>query len=388
MRLTLVTETYFPQVNGVSRTLGQLVRRLTEAGDKVQLILPDYGRGAAAEDVTMHRVRSISPPFYRELRLPLPPFGGVHRAIDRFRPDLIHIATEAMLGLSTLGHALRRKIPVVSSFHTNFDQYSDHYGVGWARGTIWRYMRWFHNRTRETYVPSRPTIAGLRARGFERLILWPRGVDSRLFRPDRPGRLAVRRALGIGPDELVVGYVGRIAVEKNVTFLADSLARVAAERPDTRFLFVGDGPARSEVERQMGPHARFVGYRSGEDLADHYAAADLFAFSSLTETFGNVVLEALASGLPVVALRGGGIGDIVQPGVTGVLCEPDATIEQFARAVTTLVDDSEFRRRTAGSARAYALSQSWDTIMDALREHYLQVIAHASPHAAIGALVS
>ena len=259
MRLTLVTETYFPQVNGVSRTLGQLVRRLTEAGDKVQLILPDYGRGAAAEDVTMHRVRSISPPFYRELRLPLPPFGGVHRAIDRFRPDLIHIATEAMLGLSTLGHALRRKIPVVSSFHTNFDQYSDHYGVGWARGTIWRYMRWFHNRTRETYVPSRPTIAGLRARGFERLILWPRGVDSRLFRPDRPGRLAVRRALGIGPDELVVGYVGRIAVEKNVTFLADSLARVAAERPDTRFLFVGDGPARSEVERQMGPHASIRG---------------------------------------------------------------------------------------------------------------------------------
>ena len=138
----------------------------------------------------------------------------------------------------------------------------------------------------------------------------------------------------------------------------------------------------------MGPQARFVGYRSGEDLADHYAAADLFAFSSLTETFGNVVLEALASGLPVVALRAGGIGDIVQPGVTGVLCEPDATPEQFARAVTTLVDDAELRRRTAGSARAYALSQSWDAIMDALREQYLHVIAHASPHAPTEALVS
>ena len=388
MRVTLVTETYFPQVNGVSRTLGQLVRYLTETGDTVQLVVPDYGGGARDLHEPTHRVRSISPPFYKELRLPLPPFGAAHRTIDAFQPDLIHIATEAMLGLSTLRHALWHAIPVVSSFHTNFDQYSDHYGVGWARGTIWRYLRWFHNRTRETYVPSRATIAALAARGFERQVLWPRGVDSRLFRPDRPGRLAVRRALGFGLDDVVIGYVSRIAVEKNVTFLAEALARVTADRPGARFLFVGDGPARADVERQMGPHARFVGYKSGEDLADHYAAADLFAFSSLTETFGNVVLEALASGLPVVALRAGGIGDIVQPGVTGLLCEPDATPEQFARAVTALVDDAELRRRIAASARDYALSQSWDTIMSALRQRYLGVIEHASPHAPAAALIS
>jgi glycosyltransferase involved in cell wall biosynthesis len=383
MRLTLVTETYFPQVNGVSRTLGQLVTHLTEAGDTVQLVPPDYGRDKAVEHEPAHRVRSIVLPFYKELHLPLPPFGGAHRAIDRFRPDLIHIATEAMLGLSMLGHAQRRAIPVVSSFHTNFDQYSHHYGVGWARGTIWRYLRWFHNRTRETYVPSRSTIAGLKARGFERLVLWPRGVDSRLFRPDRPGRQAVRRALGFGPEDIVIAYVSRIAVEKNVDFLAAALARVAADRPAARFLFVGDGPARAEVERKLGPQARFVGYRSGDDLADHYAAADLFAFSSLTETFGNVVLEALASGLPVVALRAGGIGDIVQPGITGLLCAPDATAEQFARAVEVLVDDSELRVRIAESARAYALGQSWDAIIGDLRERYLQVIAHAPAEALI-----
>jgi glycosyltransferase involved in cell wall biosynthesis len=246
--------------------------------------------------------------------------------------------------------------------------------VGWARGTIWRYLRWFHNRTRETYVPSRPTIAELEGRGFERLVLWPRGVDGHLFSPDRPGRWRVRQALGFAPEDVVIGYVGRIAVEKNVGFLADALARVAGERPNARFLFVGDGPARSEVERQMGPHARFVGYRSGEDLADHYAAADLFAFSSLTETFGNVVLEALAAGLPVVALRAGGIGEIVRPGVTGLLCESDATPDQFARAVTMLVDDVELRRRLADSARGYALSQSWDAIMGGLRDRYLQVV--------------
>jgi glycosyltransferase involved in cell wall biosynthesis len=355
------------------------VRHLSEAGDRVQLVLPDYG--AAAEHEPTHRVRSITLPFYKELHLPVPPFGTAHRAIDRFRPELIHIATEATLGLSVLRHALRRAIPVVSSFHTNFDQYSDHYGVGWARGTIWRYLRWYHNRTKETYVPSRPTIAALEAKGFERLVLWPRGVDGRQFRPDRPGRDVVRRALGFGPDDAVIGYVGRIAVEKNVTFLADALARVAAERPGARFLFVGDGPARPEVERRMGPQARFVGYRRGDDLADHYAAADLFAFSSVTETFGNVVLEALASGLPVVALRAGGIGDIVQPGVNGLLLDPKTTPDPFARAVMTLVDDVELRRRYADSARAHALSQTWDAIMGALRDRYVHVIGQESPHA-------
>jgi glycosyltransferase involved in cell wall biosynthesis len=193
----------------------------------------------------------------------------------------------------------------------------------------------------------------------------------------------VRRALGFRPEDVVVAYVSRIAVEKNVGFLAAALARVAADRTGVRYLFVGDGPARGEVERKLGQHARFVGYRSGDDLADHYAAADLFAFSSLTETFGNVVLEALASGLPIVALGAGGIGDIVQPGITGLLCAPDATVDEFAGAVKTLIDDTELRLRTAESARAYALTQSWDAIMDGLRERYLQVAAQAPAEALI-----
>lgn len=377
MRVTLVTETYFPQVNGVSRTVNQLVRHLGEAGDQVQLIHPDYG--ALAEPGYAHPVRSMVLPFYKELHLPLPPFGGVHRAIDAFRPDLVHIATEAMLGLSVLRHASRRAYPVVSSFHTNFDQYSAHYRIGWARGTIWRYLRWFHNRTRETYVPSQTTIAELEARGFERLVLWPRGVDGQLFRPNRPGRETLRRALGFGPDDAVIGYVSRIAAEKNVGYLTEALAQVALARPNVSFLFVGDGPARGEVERRMGRHARFVGYRSGEDLADHYAAADLFAFTSLTETFGNVILEAMASGLPVVALRAGGVADIVQPGVTGVLIEPDAPPAQFARAVMSLTDDADDRRRTSESARAFALSQNWDAIMKSLRQCYQAIIAETAP---------
>ena len=163
--VTLVTETYFPQVNGVSRTLGELARHLRECGDDVQFICPDYGTEVDAGEV-YSRSRRVVLPFYKELHLPRPPFGRVHRAVAAFRPDIVHIATEATLGWSLLRYALKRGVPVVSSFHTNFDQYSGHYGVGWAKGLIWRYLRWFHNSTRETYVPSNATIRELRNEGF------------------------------------------------------------------------------------------------------------------------------------------------------------------------------------------------------------------------------
>jgi glycosyltransferase involved in cell wall biosynthesis len=377
MRLTLVTETFAPQVNGVSRTLGQLVHHMEKAGDEVQVVHPNYGQASTrAHD---HQVASFVLPFYREVSVPFPPFRAVHRAIDAFRPDVVHVATEITLGLSALRYSLRREIPTVSSFHTNFDQYCDHYRLGWAKGLAWRYLRWFHNRTRETYVPSRATIEELEARGFERLVLWPRGVDGQLFRPDRPGRAKVREALGFGPDDVVIGHVSRLAAEKNVMHLAQALREVGEARPDARFLFVGDGPARSELEEEMGPNARFVGYQGGEDLADHYAAADLFAFASLTETFGNVVLEALASGLPSVVIRAGGVGEIVRSGETGILIEPEDPPSQMARALIGLVDDPTLRREMAEAARAYALSQTWDAIMGRLRDRYLAVADRGAP---------
>ena len=372
MRVTLVTETYFPQVNGVSRTLRELARCLRESGDEVQLICPDYGTVVDQQNVCP--VPSIVLPFYKELHLPRPPFGRVHRAVAAFGPDIIHIATEATLGWSLLRYGLKHSLPVVSSFHTNFDQYSGHYGVGWAKGLIWRYLRWFHNSTRETYVPSYTTIRELETRGFARLALWRRGVDSEVFRPDRPGRASVRRELGWSPDDVVITYVSRIAPEKNVDYLAQALAIVAAERPAVRILFVGDGPSREVLQHRMGAIAHFAGYRQGADLADHYAAADLFAFSSLTETLGNVVLEAMSSGLPVVALRAGGVGETIESGSNGILVEPGEPPERFAAAVGWLIDQADERRRMAEAARTYAVSQSWEAIMDVLRRHYQDAI--------------
>jgi glycosyltransferase involved in cell wall biosynthesis len=376
MRVTLVTETFAPQVNGVSRTLGQLVRTLEERGDAVQVIHPSYGERPGRPDRVA--VRAVRVPFYPELRLPVPPFGAMRRAIDAFEPDVVHIATEATLGFAALQHATRRRLPVVSSFHTNFDQYAAHYRIGWARSTIWRYLRWFHNRTLETYVPSRATIANLSARGFERLVLWPRGVDCTNFRPDRPGRAAVRAALGFEPGHVVVGHVSRIAAEKNVEYLGAALELAARARPAIiRLLIVGDGPARPELEQRLGDSARFVGYQSGEALADHYAACDVFAFASRTETFGNVVLEAMAAGLPVVAICSGGPAETIADGRTGLLVEPEDPPERMAESIIRLVDNAALRGRMAEAARDYALTQSWETINEALRERYERLLAAA-----------
>jgi glycosyltransferase involved in cell wall biosynthesis len=301
----------------------------------------------------------------------------VHRAVGAFRPDIVHIATEATLGYSLLRYGLKHRLPVVSSFHTNFDQYSGHYRVGWAKTLIWRYLRWFHNCTRETYVPSHTTIRDLQERGFERLELWRRGVDSELFRPDRAGRLEVRRARGWSPEDLVITYVSRIAPEKNVDYLADALAIVASRKREVKLLFVGDGPSRRALEARIGKIAHFAGYRQGAELADHYAAGDLFAFSSRTETLGNVVLEAMASGLPVVALKAGGVAETVQSGSTGILVEPDQPAHRFAAAILWLIEQSDERRRMSEAARAFAVSQSWHALMSDLRGRYQRVIDEA-----------
>ncbi len=372
MRVSVVSETYFPQVNGVSRTLGEMVRVLTERGDQIQLIHPHYE--TPPSDPRSVTARSIAMPFYRELRLPLPPFRHVRRAIEEFDPDVIHIATEATLGLTVLRHALKRKRIVVSSFHTNFDKYSRHYQVGWARSIIAAYLRWFHRRTSLTFVPSDVTINELEKMGFERMVLWKHGVDASMFRPDRPGRQAVRARHGFRDDEVVIGYVGRIAREKNIKYLAQVLEIATKKRPQARFLVVGDGPARAGFEARIGHFAPFVGYKHGEELADYYTALDIFAFASTTETFGNVVLEAMASGLPVAAIRAGGVAEIVRSGSTGLLVEADEPPEALAERLIQLVDDEALRKSLGASAHRYALEQSWEAVMDGLRERFQALI--------------
>jgi glycosyltransferase involved in cell wall biosynthesis len=377
LRISLVTETYFPQVNGVSRTLDRLVRHCAEQGDRLQLLLPRYPQGAAAlpGGVESHAWRSVPLPFYPEVRLPLVTPAGVTQALAGFRPDLVHIATEGPLGRSALRGCRRLGIPTVSSYHTNFAEYLRLYHLGWFAPLCWAYLRRFHNATRLTFCPTPSTRRELEAHGFRNVRVWSRGVDSERFHPSRRD-LALRSTLGIAPDEVVLAYAGRLAAEKNLDMLTEAW-RTLAERRRCRLLFIGDGPLRGRLERQAGERSIFVGYRHGEELARMYASADLFVFPSLTETFGNVILEAMASGLPAIAFAVQGPGDIIADGRTGRLVE---TVHAggLREALSALVRDADHRRKLAVEARRYAEEQSWRRIMDELRSDYRRALVAAN----------
>jgi glycosyltransferase involved in cell wall biosynthesis len=318
MRLSLVTETYPPEVNGVARTLHHLVTGLTGLGHEVEVVRSRPARTAECAQSNGH-VERIVPglplPGYPELRFGLPSGGRLRRMWRESRPDVIHVATEGPLGWTAVGAARRLGIPVSSSFHTNFHSYGKHYRYGFLRGFALRYLRRAHNRADCTLVPSSTIRRRLEAAGFRNLAILGRGVDTELFSPARRDE-GLRESWGASAGTPVVLYVGRLAGEKNIPLLfrAWDALREHASRP--RLVLVGDGPARRELERSH-PEAHYAGMRHGEDLARHYASGDLFLFPSATETFGNVVTEAMASGLGVLGFDYAAAEEHVRHGENG-----------------------------------------------------------------------
>lgn len=376
MRISLVTETFFPQINGVSRTLDRLVSYLHDQGDQVQLLTPRYrvttDRCAASTQVTFP---ALPLPFYREVLLPLVTRAGVSRELRNFGPDVVHIATEGSLGWAALRAAGKLGLPVVSSYHTNFAQYLDSYRAGALKPLAWRYLRWFHNRTQTTFCPT-PSIQLLLAeRGFERVGIWGRGVDSERFHPAKRDP-ELRRQLGFAPDQTVFLYAGRLAAEKNLPMLV--AAFLALREQNAGLLLVGDGPLRKQLEKDLGGRGVLVGYHQGEPLARMYAAADVMVFPSLTETFGNVMLEAMASGLPVIGFKVPGPQDVIADGVTGELVEEISATALAAVMQRWLADGAgvpAFARR----ARSAAELLTWAQINAPVRQAYQQVAGKGRP---------
>ena len=301
MKLALVTETYLPEINGVAMTLDRLARGLAGRGHSVEVIRPRQGKtdaGAAAGNPRHWLVPGLPLLFYPALRIGLPVGRRLRHRWTAARPDVVHVATEGPLGWSALFAARRLGLPVSSSFHTNFHQYTPHYLFGATRGIAFGYLRRFHNRAGCTLVPTDQVREELVAARFERVGVLARGVDAELFSPRRRDD-ALRQSWGAAPADPVFVYVGRLAVEKNVDLAVQAFLRAQTFDPSARLVLVGDGPARRKLAAAY-PQFYFAGMRHGEDLAAHYAAADVFLFPSITETFGNVVTEALASGLVVV----------------------------------------------------------------------------------------
>ncbi len=321
LRVALVTETYLPEINGVAMTLGRLTAGLIARGHRVRIVRPRQKFETTGRLSDGHLLTPGLPiPRYPDLRFGLPAGDRLHSAWLEKMPDIVHIATEGPLGYSALATAQRLGIPVISTFHTNFHSYSRHYGIGWLRHGVEAYLRWFHNRTATTLVPTATLARQLGEKGFRAVQVLSRGVDTLLFNPARRSN-ALRASWGAGSDDLVCSVVSRLAPEKNLGLAFAAFDAIHTERPNTRMVCVGDGPLAKALARRH-PAVHFSGTRHGADLATHYASADLFLFPSLTETFGNVVSEALASGLPVVAYDQAAAADLVVAGRNGLLATP------------------------------------------------------------------
>jgi glycosyltransferase involved in cell wall biosynthesis len=373
LRIAVVTESYPPEVNGVAATAARFVEGLRRRNHLIQLVRPRQGRvDQAGSDPRFEEVllRGLPIPNYPHLKLGLPARSALTRLWTFQRPDLVHIVTEGPLGWSALQAATKLRLPVCSDFRTNFHAYSSHYGIGWLKKPILGYLRKFHNRTLVTLVPTEAMRRQLAALGFRNLAVVARGVDTQRFSPAWRSA-ALRASWGLAPADLAVLHVGRIAAEKNLPALFAAFEALRGRQPRAQLIIVGDGPALGAL-RARHPQAVFAGTRTGDELAAHYASGDVFLFPSLTETWGNVTLEAMASGLAVVAFDYAAAREHIRDGENGVLA-PFGDDAGFAAAAARLAGDPARARALGAHARAIAESLSWERVVLELEARLLAV---------------
>lgn len=374
MKIALVTETYPPEVNGVAMTLEHLVQGLAHRGHEMEVVRPRQNRA----DAPAH-TESIQETLYTGL--PLPGYKGLHFGVTRpgtlevhwkkTAPDLIHIATEGPLGWSALQAARRLEIPTVSSYHTNFHSYGKHYGYGMLMKPVLAWLRYIHNGTRLTFAPARDVADTLTGEGFLNVRLMGRGVDTQLFNPTRRSD-ELRKNWGATPDTPVAVYVGRLAGEKNIPCVLKAFDTMRKTLPELKLVLVGDGPEAEKLHTSR-PDLIFAGMRRGEDLATHYASADAFLFASVTETFGNVVTEAMASGLPVLAYRYAAPARYVQDGISGRLAE-FGNEAAFLTAARELATERDRWESMGEMARETAQGIAWNSVIEDYSRNISEVI--------------
>jgi phosphatidylinositol alpha 1,6-mannosyltransferase len=372
-RIALFTGNYNHIADGVALTLNRLVAYLEQNGlAEVQVFAPTVKKPPIEHAGTLVPVSSISAILRPEYRIALGISRAARRQLEEFQPNLVHIATPDFLGRAALRWAQKHDVPVVASYHTHFSSYLKYYGFEELEGFLWKYLRRFYRQCRHVYVPSQSMAAVLRAHEIrEGLRLWERGVDTHRFNPNKRS-LAWRRQRGIGDDEVVVTFIGRLVLEKGLHIYADVIEGLRARGLPHRSLIVGEGPAREEVEQRL-PDTIFAGHLSGEDLPRAYASSDVFLFPSDTETFGNVTLEAMASGLPTVCADATGSSELVQHEVTGYLAPPGHS-PVFLDYTARLVSDAERRVRMGARAVARADHYDWEAVLARIVSYYDEIL--------------
>jgi len=378
LRIAVVTETYPPEINGVARTVGLMVDALLARGHEIELLRPrQAGDGALQCAPPVRGLEQRLTKGFRLLNYPELRIGiiGMRRLVRDWSlrpPDIVHVVTEGPLGWAALGAARKLGIPVVSDFHTNFHDYSRHYGFGWIAGLVTGYLRALHNRCDCTFVPTHEMRDRLHALGIKGLRIVGRGIDTQLFSPVKRSA-ELRRSWRCDDESLVVLYVGRLAAEKNLRLFVKTVRAARYARPDLRVVIVGDGPLGRSL-REENPDFLFAGTRTGEDLAVHYASADLFVFPSLSETFGNVTMEALASGLAVVAFDYAAAREHIVHGHNGLVAQCGDEVA-FRRHALRLAGSAQDVKKLRQRARQTAERLSWSSAFDEFEKSLLKLAA-------------
>jgi len=374
LRIAMVTETYLPEVNGVAITVGRMVEGMRQRQHQVQLVRPrqhklDLPLQEAGYSETL--VAAMQLPGYPGLKAGLPAKNQLLRLWQQQRPDVVHIATEGPLGWSAMSAARKLDLPIVTDFHTNFHNYSQHYGAGWLSKPIAAYLRHFHNNTDCTMVPTAELQQELVRTGYKKVAVVSRGVDTELFHP-RKRSTELRRHWKAAEDTSVVILVSRLAAEKNLHVVIRAFEQMLITSPDAKLVMVGDGPARAALQQQY-PHVIFAGMRTGEDLAAHYASGDLFLYPSLTETYGNVTVEAMASGLAVLAYDYAAARQHIRHDVNGLLAPFDDATSFIDQAVA-LIHVPQRVQRLRTQARQSVELLTWANIMGQLENVLVDLV--------------
>ncbi len=367
MRIALFTETFIPKVDGIVTTLCQTIRQLAALGHEVLIFAPDGGL-AEFEGFRIVGMKSSAFPLYPELRLALP-HASIRKVLAEFKPDLLHVAEPAMLGIAGLyygggknGGALR--LPLVISYHTDLPKYLQYYRLGFLEPNVWKILRVRHNRATINLATSHIMVRQLAEHGIERVEFWPGGVDAELFRPSRRSTEMRFRLTQGHPDSSLLLYTGRLSAEKDI----ESLRPILKAFPHSHLALVGDGPHRDALERHFaGFPVFFAGFLHREELAAAFASSDILVMPSRTETLGLVVLEAMSSGLPVVAVRAGGIPEMINDGASGFLFDTEA---QAIALIGALLQSKEKRETIGKAAREHASHMGWRAATVQLIEHY------------------
>ncbi len=375
-RVALFTGAYNHIADGVTLTLNRLVEHLESIGDEVLVFSPTNENPLIKHKGTLVPVPSLMAPGRPEYLLSTGFPAEARKRLREFRPTLFHIATPDFLGFRALRLAKSWNMPVVTSFHTHFSSYLKYYKLGAIEDPLWMLARWFYGRCDQIYVPSMSIARMLRKRGVETDVrLWPRGVDSSFFNPGKRS-MEWRRSIGISDNEIIVTFVSRLVWEKGLGVFADVIESLSRDGIPHRSVIVGDGPARSVLEQRL-PGTVFVGFKRGEELATAYASSDIFLFPSDTETFGNVTLEAMASGLPTVCADASGSDALVSSGKTGYLVPPGESHE-FTERMRELVLNEDLRNAYSYAATEAAIEYHWPSILARLVGYYDELVGRVT----------